>query len=89
MTVSVDHNYPHANAMLARYNNGEPIPNATVKVYAHTDFYDDGVTVPVAETTTDSAGEWQDTILLEDGRTWVVAIQKNTSFGPCRWEVTT
>jgi len=89
MSVSVSHNYPHANAMLARYDNGEPILNATVKIYNHTDFYNQGVTLPVAETTTDVDGKWQDAVSLEDGRSWVVVIQKNVSYGPSTWEVTT
>ena len=83
MTVAVNQDYPDTNALQMLKNNGEPLEGATLKIYNHRE------ALLIAETTTDENGKWKDTINLDDGRTWILVVEKTTVFGPKKFEITT
>ncbi len=87
MTVQVNHDYPVVGALKAVDERNEPIERVSIRIFDMVEF-EAGTGLPVAETVTDSAGEWVDTLTLDDGRTWIVHFQK-TGYGPVHEEVTT
>lgn len=87
MTVQVNHDYPVEGALKAVDERNDPIDGVVIRIFDMTEF-DAGVGVPVAETVTNSDGEWVDTLSLDGGRTWIVHFQK-TGYGPVHEEVTT
>lgn len=89
MTVAVNQDYPDINALRVLKKNGEPLEGATLKIYDHTAYFAQAGVVPIAETTTDANGKWNDVIYLDDGRTWVLVVEKTTVFGPKKLEITT
>ena len=89
MTVSVNHDYPREGALLVVSENGEPIEGVDIRIFELEKFLAGETTTWVAETQTDANGEWDDTIDLDDGRTWVVHFQKLNVVGPEHREITT
>lgn len=90
MTVAVNHDYPGTNALRIVFDNGTPVVEASIEIYEHTDYNaNEMAAIVVDETITDSNGKWIDTLQLEDGRTWIVKIEKTGSFGPKILEITT
>ena len=88
MTV-VDHNYPVADALLVVDETNSPIETAEIKVFDMVKFQAGDTDTWEAETTTDAEGKWLDPVVLEDGRSWIVHIQKPTVAGPEHVEITT
>lgn len=89
MTVSVNHNYPHDGDLSVVAANGEPIESVEVRIFELEKFLAGETNTWIAETLTDSNGEWVDTIDLADGHTWVVHFQKLGFVGPEHREITT
>ena len=87
MSVLVNHDYPVAGALTAVDEQDLPLEDVEIRIFEMTPFLA-GTATPIAETITDSAGEWVDTIPLDDGRTWIVHFQK-VGYGPTHEEVTT
>jgi beta-xylosidase len=78
------------NALRIVADNGTPISDAAVEIYEYVDYSaNEMAAVVVDETETDSDGKWKDTLTLEDGRTWIVRIEKTGIFGPKILEITT
>ena len=88
MTI-VNHDYPLSNELLIVDEQNEPIEGAVIRIFDLTNFQADVVDVWEAETISDIDGKWVDPIALEDGRSWVVHVQKLTEFGPNHVEITT
>lgn len=89
MTTLIDHNYPLPNEMLVVDETDEPIQGAVIRIFELTKFQAGDISDWVGETITDIEGKWVDPIALEDGRTWIVHIQKETMYGPKHIEITT
>jgi len=87
MTVQVNHDYPEIGALKAVDERNDPIEGVTIRIFDMVEF-EAGAGLPVAETVTDSSGEWVDTLSLADGRTWIIHFEK-TGYGPVHEEVTT
>jgi len=87
MTVQVNHDYPEVGALKAVDERNDPLEGVTIRIFDMAEF-ESGVGLPVAETVTDSSGEWVNTLPLADGRTWIVHFEK-TGYGPVHEEVTT
>jgi hypothetical protein len=89
MSTTVDHNYPHAGDLRVVNASGDPIESAEIRIFTLAAFSSGQTSTWVAETTTDINGEWVDPVILDDGETWVVHIQKPTMYGPAHVEITT
>jgi hypothetical protein len=88
MSTTVD-NYPHAGDLRVVNASGDPIESAEIRIFTLAAFSSGQTSTWVAETTTDINGEWVDPVILDDGETWVVHIQKPTMYGPAHVEITT
>ena len=88
MTV-VDHNYPLDNSMLIVDETNTPVEGAQIRIFDHVAFQAGELDPWVAETTSDVDGKWVDPVVLDDGRTWVVHVQKPSVAGPEHIEITT
>ena len=85
----VNHNFPLENSMLVTDLEGNPIQDATIRIFDLTAF-EAGILDPwIAETTSDSEGKWVDPVVLPDGQSWVVHFQKLNDYGPEHKEITT
>jgi len=82
MTVSVNHNYPHAGDLTVVDAKGVPIAGVEIRIFELEKFLAGETGTWVADTFTDSMGEWVDSIDLADGHTWVVHFQKLEEVGP-------
>jgi len=89
MSTTVDHNYPHAGDLRVINSSGEPVEGAEIRVFLLSEFLAGHTSTWVAATTSDINGEWVDPVILADGQTWAVHIQKPTMYGPVHVEVTT
>ena len=89
MATAVNHNYPNDGDLRVVNETNEPIEAAQVRVFALTPFLAGVVDTWVGETTTDIDGNWVDPIILDDGQTWVVHVQKPNVYGPTHVEITT
>lgn len=89
MSVTVDHNYPHAGDLRVVNSSGEPVEGAEIRIFLLSEFLAGRTSTWVGMTTTDINGEWVDPVVLDDGQTWVVHIQKPTMYGPAHVEITT
>lgn len=89
MSTTVDHNYPHAGDLRVVNSSGEPIEGADIRIFLLSEFLVGHTSTWVAATTTDVNGEWVDPIVLDDGQTWVVHMEKPTMYGPAHVEITT
>ena len=87
MTVLVNHDYPETGMLKAVDERNAPIEGVRIRIFNMAEFTA-ATETPVAETVTDSNGEWVSALSLEDGRTWIVHFQK-TGYGPTHEEVTT
>lgn len=87
--ATVNHNFPNTNDMLVVDEANTPIEAADIRVYDQTAFDAGVVDTWEAMTTTDQEGKWVDPIVLEDGRNWIVQIQKESMYGPVHVEITT
>lgn len=87
MTVSVNHDYPTPGALKAVDAQNEPLEDVVIRIFNMTEF-NASAGIPVAETITDSKGEWLATATLADAHTWIVHFQK-TGYGPVHEEITT
>lgn len=85
----VNHDFPVTDALLVVNETNEPIEGAEIRIYDHTAFQAGAVSSWEAMTTSDVDGKWVDPIVLEDGRTWVVHMQKPSVYGPTHVEITT
>jgi hypothetical protein len=89
MSTTVDHNYPHAGDLRVVNSSGEPVEGADIRIFELAEFLLGHTSAWVGATTTDLNGEWVDPIILDDGQTWVVHMEKPTMYGPAHVEVTT
>lgn len=89
MSTTVDHNYPHTGDLRVVNMSGDPVENVNIRVYTAAKFYAGQTTTWEAATTSDINGEWVDPIVLDDGQTYVVHMQKLTMYGPTHVEITT
>jgi len=87
MTVAVNHDYPTSGALKAVDAQNEPLGDVVIRVFNMTEF-EAAEGTSIAETITDSNGEWVDTLTLADSRTWIIHFQK-TGYGPVHEEITT
>lgn len=89
MSTTVDHNYPHAGDLRVVNASGDPVEAAEIRIFTLAAFSAGQTTTWVAATTSDINGEWVDPVVLTDGGSWVVHIQKLTMYGPAHVEITT
>ena len=87
--VVINHNYPHDGDLRVVDVRNEPIEGAVIRVFTAVQFDAGDLTNWVGATTTDVNGEWIDPIMLEDGNSWVVYIEKPTVAGPSHVEIFT
>jgi hypothetical protein len=87
--TTVDHDYPVADAMLIVDETNTPVEAAQIRIFDHVAFQAGETDTWEAETTSDADGKWVDPVILEDGRTWVVHVQKPSVAGPEHVEITT
>ena len=85
----VNHDYPGTNDLLVVNATNEPVEGAEIRVYGHTEFQAGLVDTWEAMTVSDADGKWVDPIVLDDGRSWVVHMQKPSVYGPVHVEITT
>lgn len=89
MSTTVDHNYPHDGDLRVVNSSGEPVEAADIRIFLLADFLAGRTSTWIAATTTDINGEWVDPIVLEDGQTYAVHVEKPTMYGPVHVEITT
>ena len=87
--ATVNHDFPNPNDLLIVDEMNSPIEAADIRVYDQTAFDAGEVDTWEAMTTSDQEGKWVDPIILEDGRNWVVLVQKESMYGPVHVEITT
>lgn len=85
----VNHDFPLENSLLVTDLEGNPIQDATIKIYTLTAFEAGVLSTWVADTLSDSEGKWVDAVELPDGESWVVHFQKLHDYGPEHREITT
>ena len=89
MSTKVDHNYPHDGDLRVVNTSGDPVEGAVIRVFLLAEFLAGRTTTWVAATTSDINGEWVDPVILDDGQSWAVHMQKPTMYGPVHVEITT
>jgi hypothetical protein len=89
MSTKVDHNYPHAGDLRVVNASGDPVEGVEIRIFLLSEFLAGRTSTWVAATTSDINGEWVDPVILDDGQTWAVHMQKPTMYGPTHVEVTT
>ena len=89
MTVHVNHDYPHKGDLRVVAVDGTPVENVEIRIFELEKFLAGETTTWVAETTTDTDGNWLDTITLDDGRSWAIHFQKLGIVGPEHREIMT
>ena len=89
MATAVNQNYPGTDDLTIVDETNAPIEGAEIRVYTLVAFEAGSVSTWVGMTTTDAEGHWIDPLILEDGQTWVVHIQKTSVYGPTHVEITT
>ncbi len=85
----VNHNFPLQNSMRVVNADGDPIEDVTIRIFDLISFEAGILDTWVAETLTDSEGNWVDPIVLDDGNSWVVHFQKTSEYGPIHMEIVT
>jgi len=89
MSTKVDHNYPPDGDLRVVNTSGDPVEGAVIRVFLLAEFLAGRTTTWVAATTSDINGEWVDPVILDDGQSWAVHMQKPTMYGPVHVEITT
>lgn len=86
--VSLDHNYSAPNAYQYVTPDGDPVEQATIRVYKK-DLWDAGnTTVVVGITKTDENGQWKVPVPVEPGITYTLVFHKENEYGPDTVELT-
>jgi hypothetical protein len=84
--TALSHDYPQPDALRVVNPSGEPILDATVRVFSALQYispYDTWT----GETTTDENGRWRAPIEVIYAGTYTVHVQKSNSYGPTTIEV--
>lgn len=84
----VDHNYLQPNALQYVSPRGNPIPQATIRVFQKPDWDAGNNQVALFTTETDNNGKWVSPFWLEPGLQYVLTFEKRGSFGPDKVEIT-
>jgi hypothetical protein len=85
----VNHDYPNIGDFIVVNDQNEPIEGAEVRIYESVPFQAGILDSWVGSTTTDIDGRWVDPIVIPDGGSWVVYIQKYSLYGPKHYELIT
>lgn len=80
--VRVDQDFQEPNNLRYTTTNGQPIVDATVRVFTQPDWEAGRRTVSLFVTKTDSLGNWNSPFWLEPGLTYVVVYEKQGLYGP-------
>lgn len=86
--VKLDHNFNLPNNYQYVTIDGDPIDQATVRVYKKTEWDAGNATVVVGITKTDDNGQWRVPVPVEPGYTYTLVYHKENEFGPDVVEVT-
>jgi hypothetical protein len=79
--AALSHNYPIANALRVVDQSGDPIEDATVRVFSAIQYAAGDFDTWLGETTTDENGDWKAPIEASAG-SWVIYIFKSNAYGP-------
>ena len=85
----VNHDYPVSGALTVVDSENAPIEAAQIRIYDLTAFQAGVLSTWQAATSSDMEGKWVDPITLPDGRSWVVYMEKQNTYGPNHIEITT
>jgi len=89
MSTVLFNDYPGLHNLQIVSESGDPIEGAQIKIYTKLAYDQQEYDTWIGATTTDLNGEWVDPIIVEDGGTYVVHVEKPTEYGPISVEVTT
>lgn len=84
--IALSHNYPEANALRVLNQSGDPIQDATVKVFSSIQYAAGDYSEWEGATTTDENGYWRDPIEVTAG-SWTVYVYLANEYGPTSIEV--
>lgn len=87
-TTKLDQDFGTPNAYQYVTQNGDPINEATVRVYTKINWDTQNTSIVVGITKTDADGAWVTPIPVTPGETYVIVYHKENEYGPDTVEIT-